>query len=279
MKQEPLRRWASAVWREPVAIFFLIAAGVMLAGVDARPPSRTRITISEEAVASTRERLITTLKREPNTEELRAAIDSVVNGEVLYREALRLGLDRRDPIVRRRLIQKMEMVLEQSAGSYAGSEEELRAWYEENLDLFVAPEQRSFSQMQLGEVSDDELGLLETRANELGLEADVVGDEIARQPSAHSRAQRGMSEAETARRFGAGVAREVFSGSEGVWHAVRGAHGWMLVRVDSIQGAGPTEFTKVRGQVRELRAAALRETMRVKKIINLRQRYEVEVER
>ncbi len=75
------------------------------------------------------------------------------------------------------------------------------------------------------------------------------------------------------------MARGVFSGSEGVWRAVRGAHGWMLVRVDSIQEAGAIDFEKVRGQVRELRAAALRETMRVKKVSRLRQDYEVEVRR
>jgi hypothetical protein len=53
----------------------------------------------------------------------------------------------------------------------------------------------------------------------------------------------------------------------------------MLVRVDSIQEAGAIDFEKVRGQVRELRAAALRETMRVKKVSRLRQDYEVEVRR
>ncbi len=50
--------------------------------------------------------------RPPTGRELRRLIDEAVRDEILYREALRLSLDRDDPIVRRRLAQKMTFMLE-----------------------------------------------------------------------------------------------------------------------------------------------------------------------
>ena len=48
---------ASRVCREPVAVFFLVAAVVMAGGVFARSPTMTQISIDEGAVESTRARL------------------------------------------------------------------------------------------------------------------------------------------------------------------------------------------------------------------------------
>ena len=277
MKVSAIGVGLSKMCREPVTVFFVIAAGVMVGGVYARPPTVMRISIGEEAVEATRARLAATLKRAPKPEELEGAIESVIDSEVLYREAIRLGLARRDPIVRRRMIQKMEMVLEQTATADDESDVALRAWYAENLDPFTSPERRSFSQMQLGEVTQNELVVLESRANELGIEADSPGDELGARPSVHSRAQRGMSERETGRRFGEQVARVIFESPRGVWRPASGAHGWMLVRVDRVLAAGPADFKHVRAQVREMRAVELREQARDRKLKRLRTTYEIEV--
>ena len=45
--------------------------------------------------------------RDPNVDEIRSIIDGLVEEEILYREALRLGLDNEDRIIKRRLAQKL----------------------------------------------------------------------------------------------------------------------------------------------------------------------------
>ena len=70
--------------------------------------------------------------------------------EVLYREALKLGLDRDDTVVRRRLQQKMEFVGDELAAAEPG-EAELQAFLAANRDRFRAPERWSFRQVFMAE--------------------------------------------------------------------------------------------------------------------------------
>src|SRR5690606_31157400 len=59
-----------------------------------------------------------------------------VEDEVLYREAMALGLHAADPIVRRRLIQKMRFLLEDTAPIAEPTEAELAAYLKEHAARF-----------------------------------------------------------------------------------------------------------------------------------------------
>ena len=74
--------------------------------------------------------------------------------EVLYREALKLGLDRNDTVVRRRLQQKMEFVGDELA---AGEPDEagLQAYLAAHRDRFREPERWSFRQVLVASEADD----------------------------------------------------------------------------------------------------------------------------
>jgi hypothetical protein len=69
-------------------------------------------------------------RREPTAQELDALVDDEVREEILYREALALGLDRNDEIVRRRMAQKMQFLAEDVAAAREPTEAELRAWFD-----------------------------------------------------------------------------------------------------------------------------------------------------
>lgn len=79
----------------------------------------------------------------PTPEALDAARARWVRDEALYREALALGLDEGDAIVRRRLIQKMEFVLGASVALEPITEEERQAYLEAHPDAFALPERRT----------------------------------------------------------------------------------------------------------------------------------------
>ena len=87
-------------------------------------------------------------KRDPSPEDLAAIIDRHLQQEVYYREALRMGLDRDDEIIRTRLAQKMEAVASDlSALMRPPTEEQLRAFYSERPDLFTLPQAYAFRQV------------------------------------------------------------------------------------------------------------------------------------
>ena len=90
-----------------------------------RNPSsdKERIDIGPGEVASLATIFQRTWQRPPTRQELAGLVESRVREEVLYREALKLGLDRDDTVVRRRLQQKMEFVGDELAAAEPGDAE------------------------------------------------------------------------------------------------------------------------------------------------------------
>jgi hypothetical protein len=89
--------------------------------------------------------------REPSTTELNHLIDSYVHDEILYREGVRLGLERDDIVVKRRVRQKIEMIAEEDASTRAPSDEDLSAYLTANPARFVQPAILTFEQVFIGE--------------------------------------------------------------------------------------------------------------------------------
>jgi hypothetical protein len=83
--------------------------------------------------------------RPPQPSELQALIEARVREEVLYREAVAVGLDRNDIVVRRRMVQKMELMTEDLALLADPTEEELRAFFEEHREEYRIPPRVTFS--------------------------------------------------------------------------------------------------------------------------------------
>jgi hypothetical protein len=87
-------------------------------------------------------------KREPNEQDIKAFIDQYLRQEVFYKEALALGLDHNDIIVKRRLAQKMEAVSNDlNAMLKPPTDADLREFYESNDSLFLLPPTYSFRQV------------------------------------------------------------------------------------------------------------------------------------
>lgn len=79
-------------------------------------------------------------------EELQQMIDEYVREEVLYREAMAMGLDKEDYIIKRRMIQKVEFISEGIAEATADlSDEELKRYYEENMENYYVQPYATFT--------------------------------------------------------------------------------------------------------------------------------------
>jgi hypothetical protein len=134
----------SKIVREPLIHFVLIGAAVfgLYALVSGGEPesAREEIVVTEGRVQQLAQVFAKTWQRPPTSEELRGLIDAYVKEEVYYREALKLGLDRDDTLIRRRMQQKMEFVTEPSDELLRADDATLQAYLDANkADFRVAP--------------------------------------------------------------------------------------------------------------------------------------------
>ncbi|EDL48353.1 peptidyl-prolyl cis-trans isomerase [Erythrobacter sp. SD-21] len=108
-------------------------------------PSERSITLSREQQAGLALAFERTMGRAPTDAELDARIGQWVREEVLYREALRLGLDRGDPVVRRRLASKMDELASAEVETAAVSDDVLSRWLQDHPGRFAEGERFTFS--------------------------------------------------------------------------------------------------------------------------------------
>ena len=140
------------ILREPLLHFLVLGAGLFvlfdLVGTPAEAP-KDRIVVSAAKVENLAELFRRTWRRPPTAAELDGLIADHVKEEILYREALALGLETDDIVIRRRLRQKMEFVSEDLAAQAEPSEDELRTFLAEHADRFREPSRVSFAQVYL----------------------------------------------------------------------------------------------------------------------------------
>lgn len=141
---------AQEILREPLLHFLLggllIFALFAWRGEEADPASRV-IDVDRDTQAQIALTFERTMQRPPTDQELDGLIDQWVREEVLYREALRLGMDAGDPVVRRRLAKKMDFLAASSAEAMEPDEEELAAWFQANQARYADAGTFSFDQV------------------------------------------------------------------------------------------------------------------------------------
>ena len=138
---------------EPMLHFLLIGIVLfatyrwMTPGDDARG----NIVITQGVVDDLVSQHVAARGREPTATELTHLIESYVHDEILYREGMRLGLDRDDIVVKRRVRQKIEVIAEESASTRAPTDADLSDYLARNQARFLQPAVLTFEQVFLGE--------------------------------------------------------------------------------------------------------------------------------
>lgn len=136
--------------REPLIQFLLLGAALFalysLVSEDGGS-RRDRIVVDAGQVARLTQQFQRTWMRLPTQPEIDGLIEEHVKEEILYREALALGLDRDDLVVRRRLRQKMEFLNEDIIAHRQPTDAELQAFLDAHPDKFRAPARLSFTQV------------------------------------------------------------------------------------------------------------------------------------
>jgi PPIC-type PPIASE domain len=136
--------------REPLFHFLLLGAAIFAVYSVAtrhKTDKPGQILVSRGTIENLVTGFTRTWQRPPTEEELQGLVRDYIREEVAYREALELGLDRDDMIVRRRLRQKLEFLSDELATRTEPSGAELQSFLQTHPGLFQSEPLFSFRQI------------------------------------------------------------------------------------------------------------------------------------
>jgi hypothetical protein len=247
----------STLLREPLVRFFFVGGAIyLLYGLIGSPDEAVtdEIFVSAAQIQRMLQTWQKTRMRPPTEGELRALIDDYVQEEVYYREAVALGFDQDNPIIRRVLRQKMEFLADAYKVDQAPTDEDLQAYLSANEALFrsdfdVSMSHVFFSSDQRGDGAgrDAERALAEVRMNDsrgTGA-AEELGD-----PFPLTTGQEPLSRRDIVRLFGSRFADQMETIEMGSWQGpVTSGYGEHLVYIRSRTLPETPELADVREEV------------------------------
>jgi hypothetical protein len=259
---------SNAPFKQPLLWFALV--GILLFVVDEQfSIDRNEIIVT----AAMQERLGTLWTKQTglvaSAEELDALVENWIREEILYQEALRLGLDQEDSIVRRRLVQKLGFIAE--TGAIAAPERNaLQNYYESNIDNYTLPVRYSFQQLYFNSAADAQQALGEigrgTDVRSLG-ESSMLNSDYAYRSALDLNAT-----------FGAGFADPLAALSLGGWQGpIRSGFGFHLILLNAIHLQESSPYESVRQQVLQDFRRVQQMTARETYVENLLDEYKISV--
>jgi peptidyl-prolyl cis-trans isomerase C len=234
----------------------------------------SRETVSDELVVTRaqQEQLVQAFERErgrPPSEEERATIVArFVDEELLYRDAIELGLDRDDPMIRRRVLQKMEFVGTNLELPQEPDDATLRTFMAEHALRYAGAPR----------VDLETVGV---RGDEA--QAKVILDRLQqgddpKQVDGNYAAGRRFSASHVARTYGPQVAATVAGLPPNTWAIVALEGGFVLVRVTGLHAGEALPFDKIRNRLIVDWQAEQRRVALQQRVQELRERVQVVVE-
>jgi hypothetical protein len=266
--------------REPFVHFVLLGAAMFFVNHHLEERSRfTRITITQEQVRGIADNYRLQYGVLPAARQLDALVDNFIREEIFYHEALKLGLDADDEIIRRRLVQKYEFLQQDLAAPAEPTESQLLDYYHQHLDQYRRPQTVTFTHVYFapdvrGDPAAREAAQVEASSLNLqGLTRAV--DEGDRFPGTYDFAE--LSRDELARVFGReGLAESIFGVQPNHWsEPLRSGLGWHTVYVSARQPGRQAGFDEARADVRRDYIESERDRRNADTVTKLRKSFEV----
>lgn len=182
------------LWREPFVHFFIL--GVFLFGLDAMlrdqsdTASRGEIVVSAGRIENLAAVFEKTWKRPPTAMELRGLVDTYIRDEALFREGVLMGVDQDDNVIRRRVRQKVDFLVDDLASPTEPEDAELQSWLDEHTETYLVPATYTFSHVFVnpekhGDSLESEANRLLAELRSLGANVDLneLGDATLLEPT------------------------------------------------------------------------------------------------
>jgi hypothetical protein len=277
------------LFKEPLLHFLLIGAGLFflfgwrgnsasLQGGQAGTQSG-QIVVTQTSIDQMKAQFEKTWQRTLTPEEEKAFVEDLIRNEIYYREALAIGLDRDDEVLKRRLRQKMEFIYEDIASIAEPTDEELRIFLNKNRDKYLLDPQIAFSQVYIssykrGEKADADARQILAELTK-GVSPETVGDSTMLEPEIRLSPLWDIK-----KQFGDEFGKSLLDLKSGIWAGpIRSAYGLHLVIVKVRRGGRLPELKEVREEVkRDLMVEKQRE-LKDMAYAKIRERYNVTVEK
>lgn len=220
-------------------------------------------------------------QRPPTQAELNGLIERQIREQVMYREALAMGLDKNDNIVRRRLAQKVEYITANIAEQVEPTEKELTTYLNAHPDKFEIPGRLDFVQIYFnvdkrGAMAKSDARHLLSKLNQAESNIDInnAGDAFMM-----GLQHKNITDYEISRLFGKDFAKKLFTLSVGSWNGpVSSEFGFHLIRTENKSVSSQPELVIVRDKVRTEWINEQRKKIDKAFYKSLRQRYEIIIE-
>ena len=269
------------IFREPLVhfIFLGLLLFVLYGAVSPRQAdSEDRVIISQALVNELALAFQATWQRPPSAQELQGLVDSRVREELVYREGVELGLDRDDPVIRRRVAQKLEVLAEESAVQQAPDDAQLEGYLQQNAERYAQPAEVAFTQVLFDPGRHGQQLEADMRAGltqlEAGANPDQVGDRT-QLPGVVSTTPVDL----LARDFGGEFAQALPGLPVGQWTGpVLSGFGAHLVLVSSMTPGRPSTLAEVRKAVERDWENEQRQQAKQAYYEQLRKKYDVVIE-
>ena len=243
--------------RDPFLHFLVV--GVFLFGGyelinrgETNPPATDPVHIGEGDIRWLQGTFANQWQRPPTEDELRGLVAGFLEEQLFAREAQALGLDQNDTIVRRRLAQKLEFLIDDASRIVEPADAELRRFYDANAERFRAEARVSFTQLFFNpekrqHAEADARAALVSISGTSADDAAAMGDPTLLENEFHE-----VDEQIVSKMFGADFARAIFSLKPGSWAGpVKSGYGVHLVRLTDLRPATLLSFEQVRPKVLE----------------------------
>ena len=270
--------------REPLVHFLLLGVALFAVSRFVKPstdrtaPSR-QIVLTLDDLRQLQIGFAAQWQRPPSEQEMLGLMENRIREEVLYREALAMGLDKDDTIVKRRMAQKMEFLAEDVSAAHEPTTEELKAWFAKNTALFTQPARVTFRHVYFSPDrrgqnawSDAKAALAKLAAKPAGSpDAVPVGDPFMFQDYLADRTQD-----QVAKDFGPPFAKALFVQKPGAWTGpIESGYGWHLVFIDSLAPERAASFEEVEPDVKTAWLASRKAEAWDKAYKTMRAKYEL----
>ena len=254
-----------ALLREPLMHFLLIGAALFLVFDQVGDPVEVdnRIVISQADLDILANDWLRRTGRPPSAQQVEQQLRQYIREQVLSREAVNLGLDRDDVIIRRRLAQKMQFLFDDLGQVPDPTDADLNVFMSKHVERFTLPSTLSFRHIFLdpdsrGEAIQDQVKQLISRLQESNAVVDTseLGDPILLPLQFDNQTRLQISNL-----FGDEFAGQVYSLPVNRWSGpVASGYGLHLVYVDSRTAARVQPLAESRQSViRQWRAAKQQE--------------------
>lgn len=270
--------------REPFIHFLLLGAAIFGANhfLSARADNQSgKIVITQGQITSMVIGFSRTWQRPPTREELEGLIRDRVREEVYSREAIAMGLDRDDPIIRRRLQQKLAFVTDDVAAVAEPTDAELADYLKAHAAGFGVDRKFTFSQVYLDPgrrgkhlAQDAKELLVQLRSQRLDVHLSSLGDVFLLGHRFEA-----APTTEIAKQFGDKFSVKLADAPIGQWFGpVESGYGVHLVFIENRTEGRLPELAEVRDAVQRDWTNARRLEANEKFFQNLLKQYEVVIE-